>query len=91
MANIAEFLHSSDHCRIIDFNLDIKLCGIADYAICASIGRGIQTQYITINRSCLKVKIRQWMNLHITHPSDRDQFLLPVEENIHQLKLYFIG
>ena len=77
MKNIAEFMNSPEHCRISEYTLEYRLCGVAGCVICANIGREPRTPSINVDGYNLREEVLDWMEFPTVNPADNDHYLGP--------------
>ena len=77
MKNIAEFMNIPEHCRISEYTLEYRLCGVAGGVICANIGREPRTPSINVDGYNLREEFLDWMEFPTVNPADNEHYLGP--------------
>ena len=75
MPGIAEFMNSKEHCRVTDYSLEFRLCGITGCHICKKVGRSVRKPDVDINGLNLRAEVLRFMTLPIPNKDDSEHYL----------------
>ena len=79
MPLIAEFFANVGHCRVTEYSVEFRLCGVNNCNLCTRVGRSVRTPNIEVNGRNLRQEALRFMTLPVENVDDKEHYLPPAE------------